>query len=281
MEPQARTYLLNMLLAFVPDLVVGWIAARLTDSGWYGFFITLIVLQAIYFFFWFKNALWAWLLFWIYGKQQVAAHLEKWFIDSHLPVPSKYATDLDDYLSEVSNNEALDANTRVKAAHELGTLNGYKGVRKISLLLQINLASKIAMKRYARREDKSSLARTLDSDKHTDDHGDDHDKELQIMQNVRSLCQLTTLSAQIVKERDRNDPNFDKAHKSYLRRKLQVVDLARSIKDEFYLSAALHAIIELCLAAGEIADAKQLVSSVKVDFIREKILEEHVELSRL
>jgi hypothetical protein len=40
MEPQARTYFLNAVLVFVPDLVVGWAAARLTDSGWYGFFIT-------------------------------------------------------------------------------------------------------------------------------------------------------------------------------------------------------------------------------------------------
>jgi len=58
MEPQARTYFLNAVLVFVPDLVVGWAAARLTDSGWYGFFITLIALQAIYFFSWFKKALW-------------------------------------------------------------------------------------------------------------------------------------------------------------------------------------------------------------------------------
>jgi hypothetical protein len=37
MEPQARTYVLNMVFAFVPDLVVCWAAARLTDSGWSGF----------------------------------------------------------------------------------------------------------------------------------------------------------------------------------------------------------------------------------------------------
>jgi hypothetical protein len=149
MDPQARRYFLNIVLAFVPDLIVCWAAARLTDSGWYGFFITLIALQAIYFFFWFKNALWAWLLFWIYGKQKAAAHLESWFIDCRLPAPDKYITDLDDYLSEISNNAALDADTRVKAAHELGTLNGLKTARKFSMLLQINSAAKIALKRLA------------------------------------------------------------------------------------------------------------------------------------
>lgn len=255
MEPKARTYFLNMFIASVPDLIVCWAAARLTDSGWYGFFITLIVLQAIYFFFWFKNALWAWLLFWIYGKQQMIAYLENWFIDSRFPVPSEYTTDLDDYLSEISDNEALDATTRVKAAHELGTLNGYKVLGRISMLLRINLASKIALKRYARRIDKSSPPRALDNDKHKndkhkDDHKDDNDKELQIMQKVRLLCEVTKSSAEVVKEQERNDPNFDYEHKLYLRRKLQAVDLARSIKDEFYFSAALHSIIEAMPRCG-------------------------------
>jgi hypothetical protein len=135
MEPQAHTYVLNMALAFVPDLVVCWVVARLTDSGWSGFFITLVALQAIYFFFWFKNAAWAWLLFWVYDKRKMAAHLENYFIDSHFPAPDKYTSDLDDYLSEISNNDELDTTTRVKAAFELGTLNGFKAARKFSLLL--------------------------------------------------------------------------------------------------------------------------------------------------
>jgi hypothetical protein len=150
MEPQARTYFLNAVLVFAPDLVVGWAAARLTDSGWYGFFITLIALQAIYFFSWFKKALWAWPLFWIYRKRQMAAYLENYFIDSHFPVPDEFTTDLDGYLSEISNNEELDAATRVKAAFELGTFNGFKTAGRVSMVLQLNSAAQIAMKRYAR-----------------------------------------------------------------------------------------------------------------------------------
>jgi hypothetical protein len=150
MTPQARTYVLNMVLAFVPDLFVCWVAMRLTDSGWSGFFITLIALQAIYFFFWFKTALWSWLLFWIYHKRRFAAYFESWFIDNRFPVLDEYTTDLDDYLSEISNNEALDAPTRVKAAYDLGTLNGLKIAGKGSLILQMHSAGGVALKRYAR-----------------------------------------------------------------------------------------------------------------------------------
>jgi hypothetical protein len=148
MEPQAPNYILNVVIALVPDLVVGWVAARLTDSGWSGFFITLVALQAIYLFFWLKWALWAWLLFWFYGKRHMAANLENFFIDGRFPAPSKYTTDLDDYFSEISDNEKLDPATRVKAAFELGTLNGLKTARRFSMILQLNSAAAIALKRY-------------------------------------------------------------------------------------------------------------------------------------
>ena len=108
------------------------------------------MLQTIYFFFWFKQALWGWLVFWFYGKRRMAEPLENSFIDSRFPPPSKYATDLDDYFSEISNNEGLDPTTRVKAAHELGTLNGLKIARRFSMILQINSAAETALKRYAR-----------------------------------------------------------------------------------------------------------------------------------
>ena len=150
MQPQSRTYLLNILLAFIPDLIVSWAAARLTDSGWSGFFLTLVVLQAIYCFFWFKNALWAWLLFWIYRKRQMAAHLENYFIDNRFPTPDKYTTDLDDYLGEISGKEALDASVRVKAAFELGTLHGFRVTQRVSLVLMLTIAGGVALKRYAR-----------------------------------------------------------------------------------------------------------------------------------
>ena len=123
MEPQLRSYGLGMAISLVPDLIICWATARLTDSGWSGFFITLVLLQAIYFFFWLKQALWGWLVFWLYGKRRMTAYLENFFIESRLPAPSKYAIDLDDYLIEISGNEELDPTSRTKAAFELGVLH--------------------------------------------------------------------------------------------------------------------------------------------------------------
>ena len=151
METPTRTYVLNVVLASVPDLVVCWFVARLTNSGWSGFFIALVVLQAIYFFFWFKFAAWSWLVFLVFRKRKMAKTLEKWLIENDLPVPDEYTTDLEDYLSEISSKDELTPAVRVKAAHELGTLAGLTTARQYSLILQLTWAASIALKRYARR----------------------------------------------------------------------------------------------------------------------------------
>jgi hypothetical protein len=150
MEITTRTVMLNVALGFVPDLAVAWAASNITDSGWQGFFITLLVLQCIYFFFWAKTALWSWLLFWIYRKEQMAGHIEKYFSDAKFPAPLPYTKFMDDYLSEMTGHELLDCATRIKAAFEAGTLNGYKYLGRGSLVLQLNSAAAVAMKRYAR-----------------------------------------------------------------------------------------------------------------------------------
>ena len=149
MEITARTYTLNILLAFVPDLIVAWIAANLTDSGWSGFFITLLVLQGVYFFFWAKQALWSWLLFWLYSKDQMARGFELFFRESAFPAPTSYAKDFDDYLPEIVDNEDLGMPTRLKAAFEQGTLNGLRCGRRYSIAIQLNSAARVALRRYA------------------------------------------------------------------------------------------------------------------------------------
>jgi hypothetical protein len=150
MEPKVHTYLLNMVLAFVPDLVVAWAAMRLTNNEWSSFWIVLIALQATYFFFWFKQALWGWLLFWLIGRRQMAGYLENFFIESRFPSPGQYTIDLDDYFSDIVTNDELDCETRVRAAYENGTLNGMKVSRRYAMVMQLNSASKIALKRYAK-----------------------------------------------------------------------------------------------------------------------------------
>ena len=83
------------------------------------------------------------------SARQMAAHLENYFIDNRFPSPDKYTTDLDDYLGEISGNDALDAIVRVKAAFELGTIHGFRVTQRVSLVLMLTIAGAVALKRYA------------------------------------------------------------------------------------------------------------------------------------
>lgn len=47
--PSFRTYILNIVLAFIPDFLVCWAVMKLTDDEWRSFWIALLALQAIYF----------------------------------------------------------------------------------------------------------------------------------------------------------------------------------------------------------------------------------------
>lgn len=150
MEPKKSAFAFNIIMGWVPDLALCWGAAKLTDSGWPGFFWAFLALQAIYLFFWLKNAVWHWALYWLYRKRQMVAHLENFLIDSRLPPPDEYTWDLEEYFGDIANNEEIDGKTRARAAFELGTINGFRASQRYSLLLQVTMAGSTALKRYAR-----------------------------------------------------------------------------------------------------------------------------------
>ena len=49
-----------------------------------------------------------------------------------------------------SRNEEIDCDIRIRAAYENGTLNGMKISRRYSMVMQLNSASNIALRRYAK-----------------------------------------------------------------------------------------------------------------------------------
>jgi hypothetical protein len=151
MRSQEPNRLVPIILGLVPDLVICWAAVRLTDSGWTGFFIAFLSLQAVYFFFWFKTAVWAWLLFWVYGRSRYSSYLETWFVNANLPAPDAYTRDLEDYLGEIANNKQIECETRVKVAFELGTINGLRAGGRFSAVLMLNSAGSRALKRLEER----------------------------------------------------------------------------------------------------------------------------------
>lgn len=149
MGPPKINLFLRLIIAFMPDMVIGWVVAHLTNSGWYGFVITLVALQAVYFFFWLKRTLWSWFLFWVHDKKVRAASLEQFFITSQFQNPADFTDDLDDYLNQIASNEKADTKSRMKAAEMIGLRDGLRAAGKFSYWLQMEMAAKVAMARYA------------------------------------------------------------------------------------------------------------------------------------
>jgi hypothetical protein len=141
---------LNAVIAWVPDIAIAWGYAKVTDGGWQEFWIAIIALQALYFALWIKKAGWGWVIWWLYGKRSMARTMEKFFRDNNFPHPAMWVGGLSDYLEQVLADEQVDADTKIKAAFEQGTLNGYKIANARSLFLMMDLASKRAIERYGR-----------------------------------------------------------------------------------------------------------------------------------
>jgi hypothetical protein len=141
---------LNGLLALIPDAIIAWIAATYTESGIFGFILTLIGLWCVYLLIWAKNSLWAWLMYWVSGRRQMTDRMEDYLVKNRFPPPPEFVT-MNEYLDQIANSEKYDWQTRVKAAIEVGTFNGLTLAGRVQFSLQLHLASADALQRYAKR----------------------------------------------------------------------------------------------------------------------------------
>jgi hypothetical protein len=142
---------LSGLLGLIPDAIIAWIAAEYTDSGIFGFILTLIGLWCVYLLIWAKNSLWMWLMYWVSVRRQMTDLLEDHLIKDRFPPPPEYVSDIDEYLTQVANSDKYDCQTRVKAAIDLGTFNGLSVAMRGQLGFQLQWAFQAALQRYARR----------------------------------------------------------------------------------------------------------------------------------
>jgi len=72
-------------------------------------------------------------------------------------------------------------------------------------------------------------------------------------------------------------PDSDTHH--YTRTLIDSIQLADTLDNEFFRSAALHPIIELCMKGSDVDDARALFKHVKMTFIRKKMIDAFPELS--
>jgi hypothetical protein len=81
----------------------------------------------------------------------MAAGFEEYLYQNRFTRPLEFVAGIDDYFLQVANNDRLDCALRVKAAVELGSLNGLKASGRFFHGTQVHLAFEDALERYASR----------------------------------------------------------------------------------------------------------------------------------
>jgi len=103
--------------------------------------------------------------------------------------------------------------------------------------------------------------------------------QTQIVLRVRKVCFGARESAMRIAAEKNGQSVSDTDTRRYTRSLIECIQLADSLDNEFFRSAALQPIIELCICGGDVDDARALLRHVKITFIREKMIATFSELS--
>lgn len=105
--------------------------------------------------------------------------------------------------------------------------------------------------------------------------------EAETLVKIRRLCLIAGLSAdEIPLNKAANMPPEHCAYdrNRYLEFRSKALQLADILQDEFYKSTALHDLVDICMRAGDVHDARALFNQVEVDFIQERLLAQYPQL---
>jgi len=109
--------------------------------------------------------------------------------------------------------------------------------------------------------------------------GDTAVMQTQVVLKVKELCLESQGCARRIAAAKFGKMIFERDAHRYTRSRIDCILLADTLDDEFFRSAALQPIIELCMMGRDVDDACALLKHVKIAFIRNKIIDTFPELS--
>jgi hypothetical protein len=90
-------------------------------------------------------------MFWLTHRAVMSSHVEDVLARDNYPKPPGFISGSDGYYSDIVENKSEACETRIKAAHELGTLAGITVAGQHQLAIQLRMAMEDALQRYAKR----------------------------------------------------------------------------------------------------------------------------------
>lgn len=97
--------------------------------------------------------------------------------------------------------------------------------------------------------------------------------QTRVVLKIKELCLAAHESAIRVATGQLGKSGLDNDSQRYARSLIETIQLADTLDNEFFRSAALQPIIELCMKGGDVDHARALLKHVKITFIRNKMID--------
>ncbi len=101
-----------------------------------------------------------------------------------------------------------------------------------------------------------------------DDTDNKSDEEAKKAFAVQIRCQMAEGSIEHLDTED--DETREYESKRFEERKRKALDLANKIEDDFYHGTATHFVVSLCLKAGQVDEAKELIGRIRDEWVKAK-----------
>src|SRR6266852_3867273 len=104
------------VLEWVPDVAISAAIMKLTDDQWQTFWIVFVAIQATYFLFWLKSALWGIIVWRAWGRRRETDRILAILRSTILPKPESSNIDTPGYFLELKTDESQPVAIRIFAA---------------------------------------------------------------------------------------------------------------------------------------------------------------------
>jgi hypothetical protein len=107
----------------IPDLVLAFLVAVIFQGGIRAFFEIFLWLQLLYLAVWLRNSLWSWVKYSYRDKESKVRNAVKVLTESSFPQTRQIDEHAEDYFGQIVADDALQMETRLRAARQLGAFD--------------------------------------------------------------------------------------------------------------------------------------------------------------
>jgi len=145
-----KNTILSMFVGSLPDVLFSILAAWYINEGYLWAVVIYFGLQALYFAVWAVRSVFTWAFFLLSGRKKLSTFFCDFLHQNKFPMPGEYEKSPEEYLASVAQNDELGIEAKLKAVHELGSLNMAKSLGQYQYLFRITLAFEDAIEEYRR-----------------------------------------------------------------------------------------------------------------------------------